>query len=111
MYPVTVSICSALLGEAASLNSAELIDILWAHSLPADGLEHIGLRVGERTVDAVLFVKSATPESARGTAIEIFRRTLSLSRPLAEWKLVPDDGTGSRIEISRSVPGKPGTAC
>lgn len=108
MYPVTVSICPALLGEAANLNSAELIDILWAHSRPEDGLEHIGLRISDDTIDAVLFVKSDTPENARRTTIEIFWRTFSRSPSLAEWELVSRETSGSRIKICKSISEEPG---
>jgi hypothetical protein len=100
MYPVTVSIRRDLLRETSGLDLAGLIDILWAHAVPADGLEHIGQRISYETVDVVLFMKSAAQENARQAALEICRRMLSASPALADWKLIASDMKDAIISIS-----------
>lgn len=100
MYPVTVSIRRDLLRETSGLDLAGLIDILWAHALPTDGLEHVGQRINYETVDAVLFMKSAAQENARQVALEIFRRMLTASPVLADWKLFASDTRDAIISIS-----------
>jgi len=100
MYPVTVSIRRDLLRETSGLDPAGLIDILWAHALPTDGLEHIGQRINYETVEAVLFMKASTQENARQAALEICRRMLSASPALAYWKLCASDTKNAIINIS-----------
>jgi hypothetical protein len=100
MYPVTVSIRRNLLQETSGLDLAGLIDILWAHALPADGLEHIGQRTNYETVDVVLFMKCVAQENARQAALGICRRTLSASPALADWKLIASDMKDAIISIS-----------
>jgi len=100
MYPVTVSIRRDLLGETPCLDLAGLIDILWAHALPADGLEHIGQRVDYETVDVVLFMKSTAQENAYQAALGICHRMLSASPALADWKLIASDMQDAIISIS-----------
>ena len=100
MYPVTVSIRRDLLCKSCGPDLAGLIDILWAHALPTDGLEHISKRMDDDTADFVLFMKSDTPEQACGAAIRICRRTLAASSMLADWKLIPGDLTAAFIRIS-----------
>lgn len=100
MYPVTVLIRRDLLRETSGLDLAGLIDIIWAHALPTDGLEHIGQRINYETVDAVLFMKSATQENARQAALEICRRMLASSPALADWKLCASDTKNVFISIS-----------
>lgn len=100
MYPVTVSIRRDLLCETAGPDLAGLIDILWAHALPADGLEHIGQRVNYETVDFVLFIKSTGQENACQAALGICRRMLSASPALTDWKLIDSDMRDPIISIS-----------
>jgi hypothetical protein len=100
MYPVTVSIRGDLLRETSCLDLAGLTDILWAHALPADGLEHIGQRINYETVDVVLFMKSAAQENACQAALGICRRMLSASPALADWQLIAGDMKCAIISIS-----------
>lgn len=83
MYAVTVSIRENLLRATDCLDSAGLIDILWAHALPEDRLEHIAKHISDDTVDIKLFVKSDTPENAYQTAIRICHSALHASSALA----------------------------
>ena len=100
MYPVMVSIRRDLLDVKAGLDPVGLIDILWAHSRPADGLEHIAQHVNDQAVDITLFVKSDAPESAYLAAVRICRSALDAARPLAGWKLSTDDRASGVIRIS-----------
>lgn len=100
MYPVTVSIRRNLLWGTPSLGLAGMIDILWAHALPADGLEHIGRRIDCETVDLVFFMKATAQENACQAALGICRRMLSASPILADWKLIARDAKGV-ISITR----------
>jgi len=77
-----------------------VVDILWAHALPEDGLEHIARHIGEDTVDIMLFVKSGTPESAYQAAIRICCSALHTSSTLADWKLTADNRVNGIISIS-----------
>lgn len=88
MYPVTVSIRRDLLWQTPCLDLAGMIDIFWAHALPADGLEHIGPRIDCETVDLVFFMMSTAQENACQAALRICRRMLSASPALADWKLI-----------------------
>lgn len=100
MYPVTVSVRRDLLQKTSGPDLDGLIDILWAHALPADGLEHIGSRICDDTADFVLFMKTDTPEQARGAVMGICRRTLAASSVLVDWKLLPGDVSTAFIRIS-----------
>ena len=100
MYPVTVSINGDLLRGPARLDPAEMIDILWAHALPKDGLEHIAQHIGDDTFDITLFVKSDAPENAYRAAIRILHSALYTSRALADRRLIIDDQVDGAIRIS-----------
>lgn len=100
MYPITVSIRGDLLRGPDRLDPAEMVDILWAHALPEDGLEHIAQHIDDDTVDIALFVKSDTPESAYRAVIRICRSALCTSRALADWRLIIDDQADSVMRIS-----------
>jgi hypothetical protein len=100
VYPVTISIPRDVLGVLPGLDPAGLIDILWAHTVPEDRLEHIAQHLSEDTVDIMFFVKSEAPERAHEAAIRICQSALSTSRPLANWRLVADDQGHINIRIS-----------
>jgi hypothetical protein len=100
VYPVTVSIRGDLLNAESGLDPVGLIDILWAHARPEDGLEHIAQHVNEDAVDITLFVKSDALESAYRAAIRICRSALCAARPLADWKMITDDQVSGSIRIS-----------
>jgi hypothetical protein len=100
VYPVRISIPRDALKALHGLEPAGLIDILWAHTVPDDRLEHIAQHLSEDTVDIMLFVKSEAPECAYKAAIRIFRSALQTSRSLANWKLVADDEKNIIIRIS-----------
>ena len=100
MYPVTVSIRGDLLSAKSGLDPVGLIDILWAHACPEDGLEHIARHVNDDTVDITLFVKADALESACRAAIRICRSALHVARPLADWKMTTDDQVNGVIRIS-----------
>jgi hypothetical protein len=88
MYPVTISIGGDLFRSTASPDPAGLVEILWAHALPGDGLEHIAKRVAGGTVDITLFVKAGGPESAYQAAIRICQSAINTCPTLADWRLV-----------------------
>jgi hypothetical protein len=100
VYPVTVTIRGDLLNAEAGLDPVGLIDILWAHARPEDGLEHIAQHVNDDTVDITLFVKSDAPQSAYLAAIRICRSALHAARPLAGWKMITGDQVNGLIRIS-----------
>src|SRR5690348_14843624 len=100
LYTVKVSVHAELLNVKAGLDPVGLIDILWAHALPEDGLEHIAQHENGGTVNITLFVKSAALESAYLAATRICHSALSAARPLADWHLITDDRASSFIEIS-----------
>lgn len=100
MYPVTVSIRRDLLWETSCPDLAGMIDILWAHARPADGLEHIGQRMDCETVDLVFFMKSTAQENACQAALGICRRMLSASPALAGWKLTAGNAQDAIISIT-----------
>ena len=100
MYPVTVSIRGDLLNAKSGLDPVGLIDILWAHARPEDGLEHIAQHINDDTVDITFFVKSDAPDGAYRAAIRICRSTLHAARPLADWKMITDDQVNGSIRIS-----------
>ena len=100
MYPVTVSIRGDLLRTSACLDPAGLVDILWAHALPGDGLEHIAQHISDDTIDIMLFVKSDAPESAYQAAIRICHSALHTSRALAAWRMITDHQETGVIRIS-----------
>jgi hypothetical protein len=102
VYAVTVSIRGDLLRATDRLDSAGLIDILWAHALPQDRLEHIAKHIGDDTVDIKLFVKSDTPENAYQTAARICQSALQTSSSLAGWRLINDDQANGVIRISQA---------
>ncbi len=105
MYPVTVSIRRDLLSAESGLDPVGLVDILWAHARPEDGLEHIAQHANDGTVDVTLFVKSDAPESAYLAAVRVCRSALQTARPLAGWELAADrDGL---IRISSSGNDRP----
>jgi hypothetical protein len=103
MYPVMISVRRDLPGEINGVSPAELIDILWAHAAPEDGLEHIGLCIKDDALEIALFVKAASPEDARYITIGICRRVLSASPRLADYRLVATDTLGASIKISRPM--------
>jgi hypothetical protein len=111
MYPVTVSIRRELLRETPCLGLAGMIDILWAHAVPADGLEHIGQRVDCETADLVFFMKSTAQENACQAALEICRRMLSASPALADWKLVARNVKDAIISITSTEDTWDGADC
>lgn len=100
MYPVRVSIRGDLLNAKSGLDPVGLIDILWAHACPEDGLEHIAQHVNADTVDITLFVKADALESAHQAAIRICHSALHAARPLADWKMTADDQVNGVIRIS-----------
>lgn len=100
MYPVTVSIRRDLLSAKSGLDPVGLIDILWAHACPEDGLEHIAQHVNDDTVDITLFVKADALESAYRAAIRICHSALRAAHPLADWKMITDDQGNGFIRIS-----------
>jgi hypothetical protein len=76
-----------------------LIDILWAHARPEDGLEHIAHHVKNDRVDITLFVKSDARESACRAAIRVCRSALHAARPLADWKMITENQADGFIRI------------
>jgi hypothetical protein len=100
VYPVTVSIPSDLLRANAGPDTAGLIDILWAHALPEDGLEHIAHHISDDTVDIMLFVKSEAPEIAYAAAMRMCHSALRTSRALARWRLITDSQGYGVIRVS-----------
>jgi hypothetical protein len=100
VYPVTVSIRGDLLNAESGLDPVGLVDILWAHACPEDGLEHIAQHVNDGTVDITLFVQADALESACRAAIRICRSALHAARPLADWKMITDDQVNGVIRIS-----------
>ncbi|MEV4425974.1 hypothetical protein ACN9M0_17025 [Streptomyces sp. R-07] len=55
-------------------------DLLWAHSVPADGLEHIRVQPTPSGLEAVLFIKTPSDGAALVRARELFLR---IHEPLA----------------------------
>jgi hypothetical protein len=102
VYTVTVSMRGDLLRTSVLRDSAGLIDILWAHALPGDGLEHIAKHISDDMIDINLFVKSDSPENAYKAAVRICRSALSTSAALADWRLIADDQPHGVIRISQS---------
>ncbi|MFD8012321.1 hypothetical protein [Streptomyces sp. NPDC058955] len=49
-------------------------DLLWAHAVPADGLEHVRIRPLPGGLDVVLFLKAATDETALRSAEALLER-------------------------------------
>ncbi|MFF9149564.1 hypothetical protein ACF1BN_32465 [Streptomyces sp. NPDC014861] len=49
-------------------------DLLWAHALPADGLEHVRTRQLPHGLDVVLFLKASTDEAAIRSAEVLLER-------------------------------------
>jgi hypothetical protein len=106
MYPITVLISSSPLSNP-NINSAEVIDTLWAHSMLEDGLEHISVSRTDDSIDLVLFVNSGTARSAFETAMRIFNRVLTFSPFAADWKITSSEVESSHIRITPLNPGDP----
>ena len=99
MYPVTISIRGELLKATAGPDPAGLIDILWAHALPEDRLEHIAQNLGDEALDITLFIKSDALASAHLAAIRVCNAAIGTSQALADWKLVADTQANGVIRI------------
>ncbi|GIF96876.1 hypothetical protein [Catellatospora citrea] len=76
--------------EGTTTLSAEvLLDILYAHALPADRLEHVRVRAGPGRFDVTLFLAAADPVSSAASADAIFGRALRASPLLCDWFVIP----------------------
>ncbi|MFH9738959.1 hypothetical protein ACH4MA_14820 [Streptomyces roseolus] len=81
MRMVRALLASAAVGDEASTAGAGLIeDLLWAHAVLADGLEHIRVRPLPHGMDVVLFLSTPSDASALLAAAGLLDR---LQRPLA----------------------------
>ncbi|MFG2232162.1 hypothetical protein ACGFNX_19475 [Streptomyces sp. NPDC048723] len=62
--------------DPAAQGVASLLhDLLWAHALPSDGLEHVRARTGEHGLDVVLFVRAPSDASALARMRALLDRT------------------------------------
>ena len=57
-----------------SLSAAVITDLIWAYALPADGVEHLRVRLSDRLASIVIFVRAAGPDQALIKADGVVRR-------------------------------------
>jgi hypothetical protein len=69
----------------ASVTNDVVADLIWVHTVPADGLEHVRARVGAGRVDIIFFLRFDTQEGAESSAREICRRVVSSTSIFAGW--------------------------
>jgi hypothetical protein len=65
-----------------SADGRELVDILWAHALPEDGLEHARCRLGPDRADLALFIRETEHSSPVQQAAALLGRCHSASAVL-----------------------------
>ncbi|MFD0783901.1 hypothetical protein ACFQZ8_08235 [Micromonospora azadirachtae] len=57
-----------------SLTAAAITDLIWAYARPADGVEHLRVRLSDRLASIVIFVRAAEPDQALVKADSVVRR-------------------------------------
>ncbi|MEY9891086.1 hypothetical protein ABIA35_004301 [Catenulispora sp. MAP12-49] len=84
---VPVRMSAGTEARTVSLPPEVLADVLWAVALAADRLEHIRARHGPspRSVDVVLFLLPAEPESTADVALRLCRRAVDTAPSLIGW--------------------------
>lgn len=84
---VPVRMSSGAEARNASLTPEVLADVLWMAALAADRLEHIRARHGPSpgSVDVVLFLLPAEPESTTDVALRLCHRAVDTAPSLIGW--------------------------
>jgi hypothetical protein len=70
-------------------DAAEVLDVLWAHAVADDGMEHIRVRAGPGRLDLILFIREIPGSDPRECAARLLYRAYRSSALLAERYLAP----------------------
>ncbi|MEV7598216.1 hypothetical protein AB0O91_12645 [Kitasatospora sp. NPDC089797] len=67
-------------------NAAAVVDLLWAHAITADRLDHVRVRASDtaHVLDLILLLRAATAAGAVRTAEGLFARA-TRSPALSDW--------------------------
>ncbi|WP_404953864.1 hypothetical protein [Streptomyces sp. 147326] len=54
-----------------------MVDVLWAHSTPGHGTEHIRARTGPADIGIILFIRAASADIAQAKAVRLMTDALA----------------------------------
>ncbi|WP_037608392.1 hypothetical protein [Streptacidiphilus rugosus] len=78
-------------GPDPAAEVTEVVDTLWAHAVPGDGLEHAGGRTEQDRIDLLLFLRTPhgpDPDDAQRRAAALLHRS-HLASPLLNRRYLP----------------------
>ncbi|MGY0231384.1 hypothetical protein [Longispora urticae] len=82
------AVATRLDGPPGRLNPETLVDLLWAHALPADQLDHVRARAPDPDqpgrLETVLILRAAGPTEAAAAARTVLDRAVA-APPLRDW--------------------------
>ncbi|MDI1461298.1 hypothetical protein QEZ54_09995 [Catellatospora sp. KI3] len=70
------------------VDSAVVSDLIWAHALAQDGVEHVVTRVEPDSMTVVLFIRTAHETHARVIAAELMKRAAA-APAMRGWQISP----------------------
>ncbi|MEU1685444.1 hypothetical protein [Micromonospora sp. NPDC005707] len=76
------------LDSAITLAPQVLRDLIYAHALPTDGMEHVRVRAGPEGVDVLAFVDSDDPEAATEILHNVVRAAIRQEPLLRLWRII-----------------------
>ncbi|WP_331445455.1 hypothetical protein [Streptomyces xanthochromogenes] len=76
-------------GDASAPVLAIVHDLLWAHAVPADGLEHVTLRPAEHGLYAFFFLRAPSDADALLSTRAVLDRSRSPLASLGYWAAGP----------------------
>ncbi|GHJ45467.1 hypothetical protein Cs7R123_28090 [Catellatospora sp. TT07R-123] len=70
---------------APGLSPAEVVDLLWLHAAPPDGVEHIHARAGPAGIDVVVFTVASGQDIADVIVAAVCGRAIRSAPVLSGW--------------------------
>ncbi|MFK0258246.1 hypothetical protein [Streptomyces sp. NPDC090445] len=86
---------------APAAEAAEVVDALWAHALPGDGLQHVSARAEPDRVDVLLYLLSTdSPDALDGVdrAHTLITRSRQTSSVLRRRYLPPEPSSAPAVD-------------
>jgi hypothetical protein len=74
--------------DPQSISPEVLADILWAHSQPTDGFEHIRVAKGPMGIDISAFTRVIDSANSGDRLRSLVRRAIATKPALSEWRIV-----------------------
>jgi hypothetical protein len=92
MLLTTISLFPPL-GFATELAPGAIVDLLWLHAAPPDGVKHIHARAGPHRIDVAVFTVASEQSISDYIVTRVCERAVASIPALQGWRIAPRWGT------------------